>query len=140
MTVLGLDVGTVRVGVASSDESEVLASPLATLARRNEAKLWERLQQEIATRNVKVVVVGLPRKLDGSEGTSTEMAREFARSVEQRFPVAVAFWDERFTSAAAERSLIDSGMRRAKRRKVTDEVAACIMLQSWLDAEGRGRS
>ena len=134
MSILAIDVGAVRVGVASSDETETIASPLVTLERKRPDKLWQRIGDEIAGRQIATVVVGLPKKLDGSEGPSAAAAREFAGQVQQRFNVGVEFWDERFTSAAAERALVSADVRRAKRRQITDEVAACLILQDWLDA------
>jgi putative holliday junction resolvase len=134
VTVIAIDVGTVRVGVASTDESETIASPLATLSRKREQQLWQRLGDEVAQRSVETVVVGLPKNLDGSEGDAARAARDFGSDVAHRFKVAVEYWDERFTSVAAERSLLEADVKRAKRRQVTDEVAACILLQSWLEA------
>ncbi len=134
MTVIAIDVGTVRVGVASTDESETIASPLATLSRKREQQLWQRLGDEVAQRSVETVVVGLPKNLDGSEGDAARAARDFGSDVANRFKVAVEYWDERFTSVAAERALLEADVKRAKRRQVTDEVAACILLQSWLEA------
>jgi len=131
--VLGIDVGSVRIGLAVSDETHTLASPLATLP--NDPRiLWPRLAREVQERQVARVVIGLPRRLDGSEGEAAELARRFAAEVERRTAVVVEFWDERFTTAAAERSLIESGVRRRRRREVIDAVAASVLLQSWLDA------
>jgi putative pre-16S rRNA nuclease len=134
VTVLAIDVGAVRVGVASSDETETIASPLATLSRGKESELWRRLGDEIAARSVATVVVGLPRNLDGSEGDAAGLARDFGNTIAGRFDVSIDYWDERFTSVAAERALLAADVKRAKRRQITDEVAACLLLQSWLDA------
>jgi putative pre-16S rRNA nuclease len=131
--VLGIDVGSVRIGLAVSDETHTLASPLATLPN-DPRTLWPRLAREVQERQVARVVIGLPRRLDGSEGEAAELARRFAAEVERRTAVVVEFWDERFTTAAAERSLIESGVRRRRRREVIDAVAASVLLQSWLDA------
>jgi putative holliday junction resolvase len=131
--VLGIDVGSVRIGLAVSDETHTLASPLATLPN-DPRTLWPRLAREVQERQVARVVIGLPRRLDGSEGAAAELARRFAAEVERRTAVVVEFWDERFTTAAAERSLIESGVRRRRRREVIDAVAASVLLQSWLDA------
>jgi len=131
--VLGIDVGSVRIGLAVSDETQTLASPLATLPN-DPRTMWPRLAREVQEREVARVVIGLPRRLDGSEGEAAELARRFAADVERRTAVVVEFWDERFTTAAAERSLIESGVRRRRRREVIDAVAASVLLQSWLDA------
>jgi putative Holliday junction resolvase len=131
--VLGIDVGSVRIGLAVSDETHTLASPLATLPN-DPRTLWPRLAREMKEREVTRVVIGLPRRLDGSEGEAAEHARRFAAELTRRTAHEVEFWDERFTTAAAERSLIESGVRRRRRREVIDAVAAAVLLQSWLDA------
>jgi putative Holliday junction resolvase len=131
--VLGIDVGSVRIGLAVSDETHTLASPLATLPN-DPRTLWPRLAREMHERQVARVVIGLPRRLDGSEGEAAEHARRFAAELTRRTAHVVEFWDERFTTAAAERSLIESGVRRRRRREVIDAVAAAVLLQSWLDA------
>jgi putative Holliday junction resolvase len=131
--VLGIDVGSVRVGLAVSDETCTLASPLATVPN-DPRTIWTRIAREMEDRLVDKVVIGLPRKLDGSEGDAADSARRFAAELERRTAVVVEFWDERFTTTIAERSLIESGVRRKRRREVIDAVAAAVLLQSWLDA------
>ncbi len=131
--VLGIDVGSVRIGLAVSDETYTLASPVATVP--NEARiLWTRLAREMEDRQVERVVIGLPRLLDGSEGDAAQSARRFAAELGRRTSIPIEFWDERFTTTIAERSLIESGVRRKRRRAVIDSVAAAVLLQSWLDA------
>jgi putative holliday junction resolvase len=131
--VLGIDVGSVRVGLAISDETCTLASPLATVS--NEPRtMWARLAREMEDRLVDKVVIGLPRKLDGSEGDAAESARRFGAELERRTGALIEYWDERFTTTIAEHSLIESGVRRKRRRQVIDAVAAAVLLQSWLDA------
>jgi putative Holliday junction resolvase len=132
--VLGIDPGTVRVGLAVSDETRTLASPLASM-QRNSAALWERIAKEIAVHNVRHVVVGLPRRLDGSEGDAAADARALARDVEAHTRLPVTLWDERFTTVQAQRHLISAGMRRRRRRDVVDAAAAALLLQGWLDAQ-----
>jgi putative pre-16S rRNA nuclease len=132
--VLGIDVGSVRVGIASTDPTRTIAQPLETLPRAGRGgALWARLAAVIKERDVQRIVVGLPRRLDGSEGTAAADARVFAREVEKHAGVPVEFFDERFTTAQAERSLIEAGKRRAARRATVDAVAAALLLQSWLD-------
>lgn len=131
--VLGIDVGSVRVGLAISDETCTLASPLATVPN-DPRTMWTRIAREMEDRLVDKVVIGLPRKLDGSEGDAADGARRFAGELERRTGAAIEFWDERFTTTIAERSLIESGVRRRRRREVIDAVAAAVLLQSWLDA------
>ena len=130
---LGIDVGSVRVGLAISDETYTLATPVATVPNDSRT-LWARIAREMEDRDVDRVVIGLPRLLDGSEGEATEHARKFAAELATRTATPIEFWDERFTTTIAERSLIESGVRRKRRREVIDAVAASVLLQNWLDA------
>lgn len=136
--VLGLDTGSVRIGLAASDPSGSLASPVATLAARDRRGLWRRLAEEVERRGATRIVVGLPRRLDGSEAEAAGAAREMAEQVGRRTGLRVELWDERLTTVEAERTLISAGMRRARRRETVDAVAASLMLQAWLDAHRRG--
>jgi putative Holliday junction resolvase len=131
--VLGIDVGTVRVGLAVSDETCTLATPLATIPNDSRT-MWARIAREMEDRDVDRVVIGLPRRLDGSEGDASEHARQFAADLAERTASPIELWDERFTTTIAERALIESGVRRKRRREVIDAVAAAVLLQSWLDA------
>lgn len=133
---LGIDVGAVRVGLAAADETGTIASPVATLPRRARGA-WQRIEREIRERHASTLVVGLPLLLDGSEGEAARDARAFAAELGSRTDLAVEMWDERFTTAQAERSLIAGGMRRRRRRERVDAVAAALLLQSWLDREAR---
>jgi putative Holliday junction resolvase len=130
---LGIDVGSVRVGLAISDETYTLATPVATVPNDSRT-LWARIAREMEDRDVDRVVIGLPRLLDGSEGEAAEHARKFAAELATRTATPIEFWDERFTTTIAERSLIESGVRRKRRREVIDAVAASVLLQNWLDA------
>jgi putative Holliday junction resolvase len=131
--VLGIDVGSVRIGLAVSDETCTLASPLATIPNEHRT-LWTRIAREMEDREVDRVVIGLPRRLDGSEGEASELARHFAAELARHTTAPIELWDERFTTTIAERSLIESGVRRKRRREVIDAVAAAVLLQNWLDA------
>jgi putative holliday junction resolvase len=131
---LGVDVGTVRVGLAGSDETGMLATPLRTVPRRPDARLWREVKEVVDERLPERIVVGLPRRLDGTEGDSARDARLVADQLHARTGLPVEMWDERFTTAAAERSLIAAGRRRAQRRRSIDAVAASLLLQSWLDS------
>jgi putative holliday junction resolvase len=131
---LGIDVGTVRVGVAGSDETGAIATPLRTVPRQPAARLWREVNEVVEERLPVCIVVGLPRRLDGSEGDSAADARAVADQLRKRTGLPVEMWDERFTTAAAERSLIAAGRRRAQRRRSIDAVAAALLLQSWLDS------
>lgn len=132
--VLGIDAGTVRVGLAVSDPTCTIATPLTTLRCDRPAALWQGIATALTEHAVDRIVIGLPRQLDGDEGAAAEMARRFGDEVASRTDIPIEWWDERFTTQAAERSLISSGLRRARRRQVIDAVAAALMLQSWLDA------
>jgi putative Holliday junction resolvase len=131
---LGLDAGTVRVGLAATDPTGTLASPVAVLPRSRARALWERVRSEARERAASVLVVGLPRELDGSEGAAAEDARRLAADASRETGLPVELWDERFTSVQAERSLVAAGMRRSRRRETVDGVAAALMLQGWLDS------
>jgi putative Holliday junction resolvase len=132
---VGVDVGTVRVGVARSDPGGVLASPLVTLARdetgnQDVAQLAELVRQSAAVG----VVVGLPRTLRDREGSSAELARAYSLALAELIaPVPVELVDERLTTVSAERKLRVSGVRGAAKRAVIDQAAAVELLQHWLD-------
>lgn len=132
--VLGIDSGTVRVGLAAADPTGSLATPVAVLPRARARELWERVRHEARQRDAGLIVVGLPRELDGSEGPAAAEARALAAQAAAETGLQVELWDERFTSAQAERQLVGTGMRRDRRRRTVDGVAAALMLQNWLDA------
>lgn len=128
---LGVDVGTVRVGVALSDASGTVASPHSTLPAGQD--LIDRLERLATAEACETVVVGLPRGMSGRDTASTQMAREVARRLSER-GLNVQLWDERLSSAEAERMLLGAGRRREQRKTERDRVAAAIILQGWLDA------
>ncbi|MDP9092122.1 MAG: Holliday junction resolvase RuvX [Actinomycetota bacterium] len=136
-TWLGVDVGTVRVGVARSDPNGVLATPLVTLARdlRNRSDIVE-LSELVREVDAVGVVVGLPRTLADREGASAAMAREYAAALAAAIsPVPVCHVDERLTTVSAERKLSEGGVRGHARRAVIDQAAAVELLQHWLDTQ-----
>jgi putative Holliday junction resolvase len=133
---LGLDAGSVRVGLAATDPTATIASPVATLLRRDRG-FWERVREEARARGAERLVVGLPLRLDGTEGDAAAAARTLADEASRQTGLPVEMWDERLSSVAAERALLESGMRRDRRREAIDAVAAAIMLQGWLDAARR---
>jgi putative Holliday junction resolvase len=137
MRYLALDHGTKRVGVAISDESGMIAQPLQFLAAEPAAQLLERLKEIVAERQAGEVVVGMPRNMNGTYGPAAEKAREFVAALKQVLTVPVRTWDERLTSAQAGRMLIETGMRRDKRKQRVDQTAAAILLQSYLDSLGQ---
>jgi putative holliday junction resolvase len=132
---LGVDVGTVRVGLAVSDPDGIVATPLASITGGDDVVV--RLA-EIARRHMcHTVVVGLPRALSGRDTASTASARAVADGL-RGTGLDVALWDERLSTVEAERLLIDAGVRRAGRKAGRDHIAATIILQGWLDAQPRG--
>jgi putative Holliday junction resolvase len=141
---IGVDVGTVRVGVASSDPGGVLATPLTTLARDPrggvDAADIVRLARLVAEREAVEVIVGLPTSLSGRQGPAARAAREYAATLAQRIdPIPVRLSDERLTTVAATRRLGEAGIRGRKGRSVVDRSAAVLILQGWLDGARRTR-
>ncbi len=136
MRVLGIDHGTKRVGLAISDEMAMIAQPFEFLDAQPTAKLLSDLQEIITQRSVGEIIVGLPRNMDGSYGPAAEKVREFVEALKQVVTVPIKMWDERLTSAQANRVLIQGGVRRAQRKLKVDQTAAAILLQSYLDRAG----
>lgn len=134
MRALGVDVGEVRIGLALSDGTGTIASPLETIAAGDDVDDLARRVHAVAQAHVcETVVVGLPRSLSGGETLSTRRARALAQALE-RAGSRVELWDERLTSAEAEQMLVRAGRRRRQRRTERDRVAAALILQGWLDA------
>lgn len=130
--IVGLDFGTVRIGVAISDEMQILARSLGMLNNTADFanKLIELLKKE---GSIDLIVVGLPLKMSGQDSTMTEAARKFAHDLEQDLQLPVELWDERLTSALIEKSLTGAGVKRKERAKMSDTLSAVIILQSYLD-------
>lgn len=133
MRLLGLDVGDKRIGIALSDESATLASGLATLQRVGPRKDLKAIAALVRQHEVGNVVVGLPRRLDGSLGEQAQKVLHFLDELRPVVKVPVVSWDERFTSAVATQALIEGGVSRRDRKQVVDKVAATLILQSYLD-------
>ncbi|WP_026425259.1 Holliday junction resolvase RuvX [Actinokineospora inagensis] len=133
---LGVDVGSVRVGVAVSDPTPILASPLVTLSRdERSGSDIDRLTEIVAEYEVVEVVVGLPRTLAARHGAAAEAAHAYAVALATRIsPVPVRLTDERLTTVSASRMLSDRGVKGKRQRAVVDQAAAVEILQSWLDA------
>jgi putative Holliday junction resolvase len=137
MRYLGLDVGDVRIGVAASDETATLATGLPTLRRVGPRKDVKAVAALVRGHGTGEVVVGLPRSLDGSVGPQGQKVLAFMEDLRQALSVPVVPWDERFTSAMATRALREAGARRRDRRAAVDQVAAVLILQSYLDYRKR---
>jgi len=131
---LGVDPGDARVGLAVSDDEGALATPLCTIAARGEGDPAKRIAAEALREDCKEIVVGLPRNLDGSEGGAARKARLLAGRIHTATGLRVVLWDERLTTAEAHRALGAAEMSERDQRKVIDQVAATILLQSYLDA------
>ncbi|AHH96081.1 Holliday junction resolvase RuvX [Kutzneria viridogrisea] len=128
---LGVDVGAVRVGVALSDPSPMLATPLVTLERETSV---QRLAELAAEHEVVEVVLGLPQTLAGKHGTAAQIAVDYAAALRERLDVPVRLADERLTTVTATRVLAERGVRGRRQRAVVDQAAAVEILQAWLDA------
>jgi len=129
----GLDLGTKTIGVAVSDSLRSVASPLLTIRREKFTLDAEALLKIIAERALKGIVLGLPRNMDGSEGPRAQSTRAFARNLAKLTPLPITFWDERLSTVAAERALLEADTSRARRAQVIDHVAAGYILQGALD-------
>ena len=137
MRILGLDYGSVTVGVAVSDALSVTAQPLETITRKDENKLRQtcaRIEQLIAEYEVESIVLGYPKNMNDSVGERAKKTEEFKAMLERRTGLPVTLWDERLTTVAAERVLMESGVRRENRKAVIDQVAAALILQGYLDS------
>lgn len=129
----GLDLGTKTIGVAVSDRMRSVASPLSTIRREKFTTDAAALLEIIAARSLAGIVLGLPRNMDGSEGPRAQSTRAFARNLARICPLPIAFWDERLSTVAAERALLEADTSRKRRAEVIDHVAAGYILQGALD-------
>jgi putative holliday junction resolvase len=135
MRILALDHGTKRIGVAVSDETKTIAQPLEYIPAEPFADFLARLKQLLADKEIDLVLVGLPRNMDGSYGPAAEKVRTFVGVLGGAITVPIKTRDERLTSAQANRILIQGGVRRDKRKEKVDKMAAAILLQSYLDSK-----
>ena len=130
---IGLDLGTKTIGVAVSDGLRSVASPLETIKRKKFTVDADQLTSLIKARDIKGVVLGLPRNMDGTEGPRCQSTRAFARNFAALWPGPISFWDERLSTIAAERALLEADTTRKRRSEVIDHVAAGYILQGALD-------
>jgi putative Holliday junction resolvase len=137
---MGLDVGTKTVGVAVADELGLTAQPLTVIRRSSLKKDLAALVDLARERAVDRFVVGLPLNMDGSEGPRAEATRRFGDALAAASGLLLVYQDERLTTVAAERALLEADVSRQKRREVIDQVAAAIILQGWLDAQPRSHT
>ncbi len=131
---MGLDLGSTTIGVATSDLTRTIATPIETIARKKFTSDAERLLAIMAAENIGLIILGLPVNMDGTEGPRCQSTRAFARNFARLSPVPIVFWDERLSTAAVERMLIQADASRAKRNQVIDKLAAAWILQAALDS------
>lgn len=131
--IMGLDVGDKTVGLSLSDLGWMIASPLETIQRKNVAKDMDQLQKIIQQFDVAALVVGLPLNMNGTEGPQAQKTRDFVAHVLKRLDIPVLFWDERLSTQAVNRSMLEGDLSRKKRDKRVDQLAATFILQGLLD-------
>jgi putative Holliday junction resolvase len=131
--ILGLDLGTKTIGVAISDGMRYSATPLETIKRTKFTQDAERIIELIAQNQVVALVLGLPLNMDGSEGPRVQSTRAFARNLMPKVNLPIAFWDERLSTSAVTRMMIEADLRRDRRAEVVDKLAASYILQGALD-------
>ena len=134
---LGLDVGTKTIGMALSDTTLMVATPLDTIRRKRFRDDVARLLEEIQRHHVGGIVVGLPLGLDGREGPRAQSVRQFAKNLLAHADLPLAFWDERLSTAAVERQMIEADLSRRRRAAIIDRAAAAYIMQGLLDRIGR---
>ena len=134
MRILAIDHGVKRIGIALSDELKMIAQPLEFVPAEPFATLVVRLTELVQEKEVEMILVGMPRNMNGSYGPAALKVEEFVAALKSALPVPIKTWDERLTSAQANRILIASNVRRDKRKQKVDKMAAAILLQSYLDS------
>lgn len=136
--ILGLDIGDKTIGVAISDLLQITAQGITTIRRIGKKKDLDALKDIIEEYNVKTIVVGLPKNMDGTIGTQGEKVMNFAKDIENKFGLKTIYIDERLTTVSAERILIEADVSRKNRKKLIDKVAATYILQFHLDSLRKG--
>ena len=132
---LGLDIGTKTIGLATSDLLGMIATPLDTIRRTKFIKDMEYLKQVVQEHQITGFVLGLPVNMDGTEGARAQSTRAFARNLSEHFDAPIHFWDERLSTAAVERTMLEADISRQKRAQHVDKLAAAYILQGFLDAQ-----
>lgn len=135
MRAMSLDVGTRTIGIAVSDLMGMIANGVETIRRTSPERDYARIGELIKEREVDTLVVGYPKNMNGTIGERAQACEAMAKKLEQLFPqVKVVLWDERLSTVAAEKVLVDADMRRKKRKQVIDMMAAVVILQNYLDS------
>jgi len=137
MRILGLDYGDRRIGVALSDAFGWTAQGLEMIERKKEGDDIRRIEQLVREYEVESIVVGLPKNMNGTIGPRGEICMAFAEQLRQMLSMKVDLWDERLTTVAATRTLLEADVSRRKRKQVVDKMAAALLLQNYLDAKGK---
>ncbi|WP_236895268.1 Holliday junction resolvase RuvX [Clostridium beijerinckii] len=137
MRILGLDLGSKTIGVAVSDPLGFTAQGLTTVRRTNKEKDIAEIKKFCDEYYAKVIVIGLPKNMNGTIGPSGEIAMAFGKVIEEELNVEVKFWDERLTTVAAHKAMLEADLSRNKRKKIVDKVASTYILQGYLDMISR---
>ena len=132
-SLIGLDLGTKTIGVAVSDTILSVATPIKTIKRKKFSLDTDNLLRIISTKNCCGIIIGLPKNMDGSEGPRAQSTRAFARNFSAKTELPITFWDERLSTVAAEKALLEADTTRKRRAEVIDHVAAAYILQGFLD-------
>lgn len=140
MRIMGLDFGSRTVGVAISDSLLLTAQGVEIIRRKEENKLRQtlaRIEELIVEYEVEEIVLGLPKNMNATEGVRVELTKEFQEKLERRTGLPVALWDERLTTVAADKAMMEAGIRRENRKDYVDMIAATLILQGYLDLRSR---
>jgi len=140
MRIMGLDFGSKTVGVAISDELLITAQGIEIIRRKEENKLRQtlaRIEELIVEFGVTEIVLGYPKNMNDTRGERVQLTEEFKEKLERRTGLPVALWDERLTTVAADRAMMEAGIRREHRKDYVDQIAASLILQGYLDLKGR---
>lgn len=135
---MGLDLGTKTIGVAISDGLRMTASPIETIKRAKFTQDAERLAKLVADHAVTGIIIGLPLNMDGTEGPRAQSTRAFVRNLKQKIDLPMVFWDERLSTMAVTRTMLEADLSRARQAEVVDKLAASYILQGALDRLRRG--
>jgi putative Holliday junction resolvase len=139
LRIMALDVGDKRIGVAVSDPFGWTSAKMLTVDVNEDEDVVERLKRLIAEEGVGKIITGLPRNMDGTDSEQTKKVRRFAETLESVVDVPIQLWDERLSTVAATKSLLQAGLKRRQRKRVVDGVAASLILQSYLDSRQSGQ-
>ena len=132
-SILGIDLGKKRTGIAVSDINQKIASPLKVIENMKFNEILNILEKIVTERNICAIIVGDPINMDGSIGPKSQSSRSFIKNLSKELDIPILLWDERLTTVSAERSLLEADISRKKRQQLIDKIAASIILQNFLD-------